>query len=214
LDNTDNPIRFDVLLSEHIDALQELGNIGSGHAANALADLLNRRMDMSLPLFRKISTTELSTIRWNNKQPDSIFGAVILETKGEIPLTTIIIFDEDTLISIIRILRSTNEVLDINKLTDLDESIIKEIGNMLSLHFIASINTFLGINDMPSMPVFIVENCETIFTSLASHYGEDFTELLLIECDIFSADTKLSPIVILAPEPKSVESTLIKMFEN
>ena len=26
-----------------IDALQEVGNIGAGHAANALADILNRR---------------------------------------------------------------------------------------------------------------------------------------------------------------------------
>ena len=40
---------WDSLESDQIDALQEIGNIGSGHSANALADLLNRRIDMSLP---------------------------------------------------------------------------------------------------------------------------------------------------------------------
>ncbi|OLS16297.1 MAG: CheY-P phosphatase CheC [Candidatus Heimdallarchaeota archaeon LC_3] len=214
MNSSNKTFRFDLLLSDHIDALQELGNIGSGHAANALADLLNRRIDMSLPRFKRISTTELSTIRWKDKEPDSIFGAVIIETNGEIPLTIIIIFDEDTLNSLLKILSTTKKAININELTSLDESIIKEIGNMLSLHFIASINTFLGINEIPGTPIFVLEKCETIFTSLASLYGDDFTELLLIECDIFSADTKLSPIIIFAPEPKSVEITLLKMFEN
>ena len=82
---------FDSLLSDHIDALQELGNIGSGHAANALADLLNRRIDMSLPRFQKLTTSEISTFKWKDKNPESIFAVVILETKGELSLNTLIV---------------------------------------------------------------------------------------------------------------------------
>ena len=51
-----SPLLNKSLTDEDIDFLQELGNIGSGHAANALAELLNRRIDMSLPRFRKLTT--------------------------------------------------------------------------------------------------------------------------------------------------------------
>ena len=203
---------FDSLLSDHIDALQELGNIGSGHAANALADLLNRRIDMSLPRFQKLTTSEISTFKWKDKNPESIFAVVILETKGELSLNTLIVFDEDTLNALIRIIRDLNEDVDMTKLSSLDQSIISEVGNILSLHFVTSIYTFLGVKGMPSTPVLVIEKSETILTSLATHYSEDFTDLLLIECDIFAANTKLNPLVILAPEPKSVEITLSKMF--
>jgi chemotaxis protein CheC len=210
--NDSDSFDFDSLLSDHIDALQELGNIGSGHAANALADLLNRRIDMSLPRFQKLSTTEISTVEWKEKSPESIFAVVILETKGELSLDTLIVFDEDTLNALIRIIRDLDEDVDMSKLSSLDQSIISEVGNILALHFITSINTFLGVKGMPTTPTLVIEKSETVLTSLAARYSEDFKDLLLIECDIFAANTKLSPLVILAPEPKSVEITLSKMF--
>ena len=114
--------------------------------------------------------------------------------------------------ALLRIIRDLNEDVDINKLSNLDQSIISEVGNILGLHFVTSINTFLGVKGMPTTPVLVIERSETILASLAAHYQEDFSDLLLIECDIFATDTKLSPLVILAPEPKTVEMTLSKMF--
>ena len=50
--SSDKKSIFERLKPEHVDALQEVCNIGSGHAANALAEILNRRVDMSLPHFK------------------------------------------------------------------------------------------------------------------------------------------------------------------
>ena len=33
----------------HLDVLREIGNIGSGNAATALANLLNRKINMDVP---------------------------------------------------------------------------------------------------------------------------------------------------------------------
>ena len=37
------------LRKDQLDALRELGNIGSGNAATALAQFLNRKIDMEVP---------------------------------------------------------------------------------------------------------------------------------------------------------------------
>ena len=37
---------YDKITSLHLDVLKEIGNIGAAHAATALSDLLNTKIDM------------------------------------------------------------------------------------------------------------------------------------------------------------------------
>ena len=37
------------ITSLHLDVLKEIGNIGAAHAATALSDLLNKKIDMRVP---------------------------------------------------------------------------------------------------------------------------------------------------------------------
>lgn len=46
--------------SMHLDILKELGNIGAGNAATSLSQLLNQRVDMSVPDVKVIKTKRCS----------------------------------------------------------------------------------------------------------------------------------------------------------
>ncbi|MFX0205577.1 MAG: chemotaxis protein CheC [Candidatus Hodarchaeota archaeon] len=206
---------FDRFKEEYIDALQEVGNIGSGHAATALAEFLSRRIDMSLPRFNVLSTHELSTVQWRDKSLASTFIEILVETTGELVMDIMVVFDEDTvmnLLQLVQLSKFSTKDFSLHQLSSLEKSIIKETGNILALHYITAINTFLGTDCFPTSPLFFIESSETILTSIANHFGEDFSHLLLIECDIFTSDMKLSPIVILIPEEKATECTLKILF--
>ena len=41
---------------------------------------------------------------------------------------------------------------------------------------------------------------------------ENVRKILLIECDIFTTDIMMKPVVIFAPHPESVEKTINAMF--
>lgn len=43
---------YEELNEVHIDVLREIGNIGAGNAATALASILDERVEMSLPVVR------------------------------------------------------------------------------------------------------------------------------------------------------------------
>ena len=45
----ESKFKFEKLSEFHLDALQEVGNIGAGHAAIALTQFLNRSTYMSIP---------------------------------------------------------------------------------------------------------------------------------------------------------------------
>ena len=198
--------------SEHIDALREMGNIGSGHAANALANLLNRRIDMSIPRFSLLSVTELSRVKWRNKDQATPFAIIIIEIKGEMRMDIMIVLDADTTKAIIKLIHPSEKTIEFEKLTEFEKSIITEVGNILALHYLTAISDFLSITAVPGSPILVVESSETILASLATHLHPDFTHLLLIECDIFTSDEKLSPLMIFIPEEQTVEKSLRKLF--
>ncbi|MFX1512209.1 MAG: chemotaxis protein CheC [Promethearchaeota archaeon] len=204
---------FERFKEEYIDALKEVQNIGSGHAASALAEFLNRRIDMSLPRFNLLSTQELSTVKWWGQSLSSPFVEIIVETTGELVLDVMVVFNEETVQNLLHLIKpSKSKEISLNKLSGLESSILKEVGNILALHYITAINTFLGLNSIPTSPLFFIESSETILTSIANHFGDDFSHLLLIECDIFTSDMKLSPLVILIPEEQATENTLRILF--
>ncbi len=195
--------------------MQEVGNIGSGHAATALAEFLNRRIDMSLPRFSVLSTHELSTFQWKGHSIATAFIEVLVEITGELVMDIMVVFDEESVENLLRLVQSSKfstKDFSLYKLSSLEQSIIKEIGNILALHYLTAINTFLGTNCFPSSPLFFIESSETILTSIANHFGEDFSHLLLIECDIFTSDMKLNPIIVLVPEENATESALKILF--
>jgi chemotaxis protein CheC len=50
---------FNGIREEHLDILREVGNIGAGHSASALALLLNRKIEMEVPFVKLMSFDEL-----------------------------------------------------------------------------------------------------------------------------------------------------------
>ena len=66
--------------SVYFDVLKELGNIGCGNATTALAHMLNRKVDMSVPHVRLLDFKEVGSILGGEEQ---IMAGVYLMVEGE-----------------------------------------------------------------------------------------------------------------------------------
>ncbi|MFX1534355.1 MAG: chemotaxis protein CheC [Promethearchaeota archaeon] len=204
---------YNRITQDHIDALQEIGNIGSGHAANALSELLNRRIDMSLPRFKLLTTTDLSQVKWRDQASGNALAVAALEIKGDMVLNILVIFDETTLWSLIRLIRSDTKAVSVDKLTSLDQSILQEVGNILALHYLTAINNFLHKKAIPAEPTSLkIEASEAILVNIVTRFASDCSHVITVECDIFTSDMKLSPLVVLIPEEKTLEKLLHQLF--
>lgn len=204
---------------ELIDALSEVGNIGAGHAANALADILNRRIDLSLPKFNLLTLEELSTVSWGNKNEYDPYAFIMVQTKGEFQFIVLVIFNKETLVSILKLISGESfdvESLDMDELSKFDQSTATEIGNILALHYLTAIGDFLGIKfqdeELPSQPSLVIETSEAVLLSLASAYSGDFMHLISIECEIYTTDSVLKPVVVLIPDQHTIEKAKEKLF--
>ena len=204
---------------ELIDALQEVGNIGAGHAANALAEILNRRIDLSLPKFNILSLEELSTVSWGNKNEWDPYAFIMVQTKGTYQFSILVIFNKETIVSILRLISGETfdaETMDLDELSKFDQSATTEIGNILALHYLTAIGDFLDIKfkdeDLPSQPSLVIETSEAVLLSLAASTSSDFMNIISIECEIFTSDMILKPVVVLIPDQKTISNAREKLF--
>lgn len=203
---------WDSLDSDQLDALQEIGNIGSGHSANALADLLNRRIDMSLPRYSLLSPDEFSKVTWTQFRENSTVAVSVCEVKGDLDSQILVVLDEEAIDFLLKIINTTNTDINFNNLGVLDKSIILEVDSILSLHYLTAVNTFLNKKSFPQTPYLVIDDSVKVLNTIIKHMEENAGKLLLVECDIFTTDVKLKPIVIFSPKPATVEKTLNAMF--
>lgn len=203
---------WDSLDTDQIDALQEIGNIGSGHSANALADLLNRRIDMSLPRYSLLSPDEFSKVDWTQFKENTTVAVSICNMTGDLEGQILVVLDEIAINFLLKIINPSADEINFSNLGALDKSIILEVGSILSLHYLTAINTFLVTKSFPETPFMVIDASEKILATITQHMKENVEKILLVECDIFTTDVKLKPIIIFSPLPTTIERTLNAMF--
>ena len=71
---------YDDLSPVQLDVLKEIGNIGSGNAAPALSQLLNRCIDMQVPQVRLMEIGDAITALGS---PDNLGVGILIRLKGD-----------------------------------------------------------------------------------------------------------------------------------
>lgn len=189
----------------HMDALQELSNIGLGNAATALADLLNKKVDIAVPRAIFMDLQQIYSLAGG---PEEVVACVNLSVEGDVPGTVMFIFTEQSTYRLVDMLMGL-EAGSTRQLDEMGESAVMEIGNILTGSFINAIGGMTGLSLNASVPMFAFDMFGAIFSAslVASGYWED--RVLLIETVFFQEQDQLNGHFFLAPEAGSLR----KLFE-
>ena len=184
-----------------MDALQEIGNIGMGHAATSLAEMLDSRIDMGVPHADFISLEEVINIIGGYEE---LVSCVSLKLNGDVKGIVFYIFNEASTYRLLDMLMGQGE----NTTTELDDmarSTINEIGNILTGAFVSAIGNFTDLRINTSVPIFAFDMLAAVFTSLILETGRMGEEnVLTIETQLFKDDREVSGHFFLLAEPKSI----------
>lgn len=136
-----------------LDALREIGNVGSAHAATALSTLLQRRIDMSVPEVWAVPFEQVSAIVGQLDQPQAV---IYVKVEGEAAGKAVFFFPVESAEIVVNALFGTNEPLDLY-MSEMAQSALKEVGNILVSSFIMALTQFSGIPLQPSVPALAVD---------------------------------------------------------
>ena len=183
-----------------LDALKEVSNIGAGNAATALSMMLGKKIDMTVPSVNMIKLSEMY-----NDEAESLVCGIVVRVLGDIQGNILIIFKDSVAHDIVEMLTGVRE----NELSDLGDSALCEIGNILSGSYMNAITQFTGLCVIPSVPAVAHDMLGAILATTFVESGQYDENILDIET-VFSDElnSNIGAHFYYIPVPGSFEKIL------
>lgn len=195
--------------SVYLDVLREIGNIGAGNAATALANMLGTKVDIHVPQASLLEFSEVGSFMGGEEQ---IMAGIDLLVEGDITGSIMFLLEEKSakiLVSKMMGLMGT----DIDSDAPFDEmgkSALKEIGNIIAGSYLSSLSTLTNLSAIPSTPELCIDMAASILSVPAIEFGELGDKMLLIQT-AFTDDVKLEGYFILVPDLESYDKILTSL---
>mgnify|MGYP000554021205 FL=1 len=197
---------FDIndLNNLHIDVLREIGNIGAGNAATALAKMLGRKVDMEVPKVRIVEFKDVSDILGGAEM--SVVG-ILLNVHGDIKGNILFVLQIDAAHILVNMVLG-KPLENIDDFNELEISALKEIGNILTGSYISALSALTGLDIKPSVPNMAIDMAGAILSVPAIEFGKVGDTVLYIETEFKEGANRVIGDFFLIPDVESYETML------
>jgi chemotaxis protein CheC len=152
-----------------LDALREVANIGAGHAATALSQMTNRTIMIAVP---EVNIRALEEVTDLVGPPDTVIAAVMMHMMGDLTGRTQVLFPESSARTLCDILLR-REPGTTGEFGAMEQSGIKEAGNILASAYLNALSDFMGMMLVPSVPSLVVDLSAAVLTTAYLNFGHD-----------------------------------------
>ena len=188
-----------------LDALREVANIGAGHAATALSQMIGETIMISVPT---INVSRLEEVPPQISAPEEPVAAVLMHMLGDLTGRTLLVFPKPTAVRLASLMlrRPDNP----EELGEMEQSAIKEAGNILSSAYMNALSDFMGMMLLPSPPSLAIDMSTAVLTTAYLQFGTDRDYVFCVESEFYMTDVdeKLRGFFLLLPDPASLQAIL------
>lgn len=194
---------FRDLTDIQLDALKELSNIGMGHAATALSQMIGQRINLQVP---GVSVTKISSVPEQLGGAETLMVGITLQILGEARGSIMLLFPQESAHRLLSCLLQREErSLVMNELT---VSALKEVGNILASAYLSAIGNLLHKTLIPSVPLLSYDMAGAVVDYVLIDLSQTGDLALMVETD-FSGDDQCNQQIkghfFLMPDPQTLE---------
>lgn len=190
------------------DGLQELANIGAGHASTALSQMINREVKMGIPHVEVIPLSDAGTYI----QHERVVVGIFLKISDEIPSYVMMMIPRGSAFALSDLLLGQQDQKGERILSEMDSSALSEVANVMICSFFDSISELLGMSVVPGPPHLAYDIPQAVLDYVLIQIGEISNEIFLFNVDLQEEKEQNFKIhMFLLPEPNSVNVLLERM---
>lgn len=202
-------LSMEQLTQQYFDVLKELGNIGAGNATTALAQMIDAKVDMSVPQVRLLEFRELGEIVGGD---DQVMVSIYLQVEGDIEGSMMFILSKSAAAHLVNKLMCGMLGIDENTAEEytfgeMECSAIKEVGNIITGAYLNALSSLTNLKILPSVPQLAIDMAGALLSVPAIEFGVLGDNILLIQTQ-FSDDIDLDGYFIMIPDMESYEKIL------
>ena len=160
------------------DALVEIFNIGVGHAAAAMSEIVNEEVTMSVPSITFLNRADAAALLGSKKDGERICG-VSQHYDGAFATEAILMFPEDKSLEIVRLM--VGDAMPLQELTEMEQEAMSEIGNIILNSCVGTLANLFDSELHGSLPLYHVGTSAEILSSFGGH--DDDAVVLMLHID-------------------------------
>lgn len=187
-------ITLEKMSNEYFDVLKELGNIGAGNATTALAQMMQCKVDMSVPQVRLLEFKEMGEMMGGE---ETIMAGIYLAIEGDITGSIMFLLEKQAARHLVNKLMGMQA--EGEEFSEMEFSALKEVGNIITGAYLNSLSSLTNLIIYPSVPDLTVDMAGAILSVPAIQFGELGDKMLLIQTQFFDEMT-LDGYFILVPD--------------
>jgi chemotaxis protein CheC len=187
------------------DALKEIANIGAGHAATALSQLMGKRVEMCVP---QVDLIPLEAVAGYFGEPETEVWAIFTRCESSFPVNLVFIMNkEDGDLLAEKLFQAARIPEKIGLVPGMKESALSESGNMIMGAFVSAVGDLLGKSLPLSVPSISLDLMGAVMDILLEIFGSFGDTALATETELsFPGERrqKFSARILLIPDPGSL----------
>jgi chemotaxis protein CheC len=189
-----------------LDALRETASIGAGHAATALSQMTGSRIMVSVP---KITIAALEDVPQQIAEAEEPIAAVMMQMLGDLTGRSLLVFPKPTAVRLAQLMLRRPSATDA-PFGELEQSALKEAGNILSGAYLNALSDFLGLLLLPSPPSLVVDMSAAVLTTAYAQFGADRDMVFAVETQFYFQELSenLRGFFLLLPDLASLRVIL------
>jgi chemotaxis protein CheC len=197
-------MRLEDLTELQMDALREVGSIGAGHAATALSQLVDHRIDLEVPQLELLPIGSVPDVFGG---PETLVGAVYDRMLGDLGGGLLFVAPRDSSLALVDLMRN-RPVGTAKSFGTEEEATITHVASILASSYIASIARLADLNILPARPSFALDMAGAILQVVTAETGMRAENALLLRTRFFNDETTVDAYMFFLPDPDSLDVLL------
>ena len=192
------------LSSDQQDALKEIMNIGAGHAATALSQMLKKPVRINVPSVAWAQVEKAGDVFGAQEQ---VVSTVYLRLLGDLTGVILFSFSKDQARRLAALL--LNEGAKPRPvLSEIAQSALKETANIRSGAYLGALTKFLKLKLLISTPGFAEDMAGAVVDGILIETSQNAQSLLAIETELTIAGEKIQAYFFFVPDTASFVKVL------
>jgi chemotaxis protein CheC len=186
-----------------MEALEEIGNIGAGHAATSLSKMLQTRIKMTVP---KVWLVPLPRLTEALGQLEATKVALYLKVEGEAPGKAMFVLSVESAQLITKTLLYKSELPDLIN-DQMAQSALRELGNILVSSFVIALSEFSRVRLQPSIPALGIDMIGAMIDAVLLDEGKLDDNILIIDTKLSGLEA-MEGMFLYIPDEGSIDKLL------
>lgn len=188
-----------------LDLLREIGTVGAGTSATALAELIGEKVEISVP---QVSLIPLENISNLLGEVERLFFVLDMEIRGEISGRIFLLFPpEHAKLLSSSLLSKPQDQLEIND--EMFQSSLKECANILCGSYVTALADMTNLNVITTVPSLAIDMVGAILDFIFIQIAQYSEKALFIKTDLKVKGLNLEGLFLFFPFSES----LTRIFE-